>query len=115
MSNTATKVFSRFSLAKLENSGSDTEIYDGWRFILNRHYMSDSSSSQESVVPIPDEIESKQTLVSMGMTDGAAEATYQRFQLARTNMPDDELLGFAKGTVRRRNDAVDEDDNWRTL
>ena len=61
MSKTATKVFSRSSLAKLENSGSDTEIYDGWRFILNRHYMSDSSRSEESVVLIPDEIESKQT------------------------------------------------------
>lgn len=79
---------------------------------MNKHYMSDSSSSQESVVPIPDEIESKQTLVFMGMSDRAAEATFQRFQLARTNMPDEELLGFAKGTVRRGNDAVDDDDNW---
>lgn len=48
----------------------------------------------------------------MGMTDGAAEVTYQRSQLARTNMPDEELLEFAKGTVRRGNDAVDDDDNW---
>lgn len=64
MSSTTTKVPNQSSLAKLTESGS-AEVQDEWRFILNKHYMSHSSSVVESAVPIPDELESVQTLKSL--------------------------------------------------
>lgn len=109
---TTTKVISQSSLSKLVASGSDVEVYDGWRFILNKTYMSESSGSSESIVAIPDDLKSVQTLKFLGFTDTAAEITFKRFQRAQSEWPDEELISYAKGTVRAGNDAVDEDDDW---
>ena len=80
MSSTTAKVLNQSSFAKLIESGSDTEVHDGWRFILNKHYMSHSSSLVESVVPIPDELESVQTLKFLGITQFMAPSiTWERY------------------------------------
>lgn len=107
-----TKVLSRASLDKLSSLGSDTKVHNGWRFISNRLYMSESTGSEESFVPIPDDLESVQTLLFMGFTESAAQATYSRFQRFLLDEHEEELLAFAKGTIRCGKDAIDEDDDW---
>lgn len=111
-STTTTKVLSQSSLSKLAASGSDIEVYDGWRYILNKHYLSESSSSNDSIVAIPDELESVQTLKFLGFTEKAAELTLERFQRVQREWPDEELIAHAKGTVRSGKDAVDDGDDW---
>lgn len=109
---TTTKVLSQSSLSKLATSGSDIEVYGGWRYIHSKHYMSESSSSSDNIVAIPDELESVQTLKFLGFTENAADLTFKRFQRAQSKWQDEEIISYAKGTVRAGNDAVDDTDNW---
>lgn len=74
--------------------------------------MSESSSVRDSVIAIPDELESVQTLVLMGFSQSAAEATYERFRRIQREHPNEELLAVAKGTVRGGQDAIDDEENW---
>lgn len=64
------------------------------------------------MIAIPDELESIQTLVFMGFSRSAAEATYERFRWIQREHPDEELLAIAKGTVRSGQDAIDDEENW---
>lgn len=80
--------------------------------ILNKHHMSESSSSSDSIVAIPDEVESVQTLKFLGFTENAADLTFKRFQRAQSKWLNEEIISYTKATVRAGNDAVDDEDNW---
>ncbi|KAM0795268.1 hypothetical protein BDR22DRAFT_977122 [Usnea florida] len=101
---------SEVNVAQLaEQFGSSLVVEEDWIQIPRRAL---SSSDEDDIVSIPRNHNSLATLRYLGLSKEAASATWQRYHTSFLYNTDD-IINFAKGTVRsgRDTDAV-EDNEW---
>ncbi len=91
----------------LEQYGSSLVIEDEWIRIPRRAF---SSSGEDDIVAIPRYLNSLATLRFLGLSKDAANATWERYQSSSLYEVDD-IINFAKATVRAGHDTDLVDDN----
>ena len=109
-----TRVLSESAHQTLSGLGEDVPYHGGCQTIRCVALSESSSSDSEASVDIPQILESTEAMEFLGFSAGAAAAILERFLDGSKNIPDEDILDYAKGHVRSAPDAGTVEDDWNS-